>query len=116
MLTLSIAKQFEIYRGLEEKERIILEEEIENRKNNQDQFNKMTYFGQRIHPHDLMASKNMYDIIKWMNMGNLSQLSKIPDYYMKCFLSYIIQVSRAMSYAHKNNLIHGQFDLSRVLV
>ena len=45
MLTLSIAKQFEIYRGLEEKERIILEEEIENRKNNQDQFNKMTYFG-----------------------------------------------------------------------
>ena len=55
-------------------------------------------------------------MIKWMDLGNLSGHAKIPEYYIRCFLGYVVQVSQAMSYAHKHNLIHGQFDLSKVII
>ena len=51
-----------------------------------------------------------------MNLGNLSGLPKIPEFYMRCLLGFIIQISRAFSHCHKHNLVHGNFNLSKVLV
>lgn len=57
----------------------------------------------------------MYSMIKWFNLGNLSGLPQIPRFYVALLLEYIIQVSRAMCYAHKHNCVHGNFNLSKVI-
>jgi len=58
----------------------------------------------------------MYDMIRRLNLGNLSGLPRIPEYYIRCLLGYIIQISRAMAHAHENGLVHGKFNLSKILV
>ena len=60
-------------------------------------------------------SKNMYDFIKEMQLGNLSSLKQIPEFYVNCVLKFIIHVTRAFAHAHENNIIHGNFNLSRVI-
>lgn len=64
---------------------------------------------------ELKISKNMYDLIKSMNLGNLSSLDKIPDYYVKMLLGYVIQISKAFAHTHSNGLVHGNFNLSKVI-
>ena len=51
-----------------------------------------------------------------MNLGNLSAMKQIPDFYVSFILRYIIQIARAFAHAHKNNLVHGVFNLSKVVV
>lgn len=51
-----------------------------------------------------------------MNLGNLSGLPKIPEFYVRCLFNYIIQISEAMAHAHSNDLTHGNFGLSKILV
>ena len=57
----------------------------------------------------------MYDLIKSMDLGNLSALDKIPDYYVQMLLGYIIQISRAFAHTHSHGLVHGNFNLSKVI-
>jgi len=109
-------RQLSFYKELEESEQKILDDEVEKRKNAMLSYSKMTYFGSRANPEERNISKNMYEIIKGMNMGNMASYSKIPEYYMKMFLGYLMQVSKAMSHAHKNNLVHGKYDLSKIIV
>lgn len=61
-------------------------------------------------------SSNMYQVIEMMNLGNLSAMKQIPDFYVSFILRYIIQIARAFAHAHKNNLVHGVFNLSKVVV
>jgi hypothetical protein len=57
----------------------------------------------------------MYDFIKSMNLGNLSSLKSIPEYFVNCLLKFIIHVTRAFAHAHENNIVHGNFNLARVV-
>lgn len=57
----------------------------------------------------------MYQLIGSANLGNLSALPMIPKEYIKMILAYIIQISRAFSHTHQNGLIHGNFNLSKVI-
>mgnify|MGYP002630312847 CR=1 FL=1 len=50
-----------------------------------------------------------------MNLGNLSSLNKIPDYLVKFLLNYIINISSAFAHAHSNNLVHGNFNPTKVV-
>lgn len=50
-----------------------------------------------------------------MQLGNLSSLKQIPEYYVNCLLRFIIHVTRAFAHAHENNIVHGNFNLSRVI-
>lgn len=59
-----------------------------------------TFYGVRLGLGRLCMAKNMYDMIKWQNLGNLSSLPKIPEFYMRMLLGYIIQISRTLSHAH----------------
>ena len=77
--------------------------------------NNETFYGKRKPSEQVKASKNMYSMIKWFNLGNLSGLPQIPSFYAKLLLEYIIHVSRAMCYAHKHNCVHGNFNLSKVI-
>ena len=74
-----------------------------------------TFFGVRKAPNQIKRAKNMYDMIKCLNLGNLSGPTKIPEFYVRCLLDYIIQISKAMSHAHKHDLVHGSFSLSKIL-
>ena len=47
------------------------------------------YYGERKDPSKINPSKNVYDYIKRMNLGNLSGLPKIPLYYLQFLLDYI---------------------------
>lgn len=76
----------------------------------------MTYFGMRKPISYVKPAKNMYEMIRFMNLGSLSGLPCIPDFYMRFLLGYIIQISRSMAHAHRSNLVHGNFNLSKVLV
>lgn len=58
----------------------------------------------------------MYSMIKNLNLGNLSGLPCIPEFYLRCLLGFIIQISKTLAHMHKHDLIHGKFDLTRVLV
>ena len=60
-------------------------------------------------------SMNMYQLIGSAKLGNLSALPMIPSDYIKMMLAYIIQISRAFSHTHFNGLIHGNFNLSKVI-
>ena len=60
-------------------------------------------------------SMNMYQLIGSAKLGNLSALPMIPIDYIKMLLAYIIQISRAFSHTHNNGLIHGNFNLSKVI-
>ena len=61
-------------------------------------------------------SKNVYEQIMRMNLGNLSTLPEVPDSYACFLVRYIIYISRAFSHAHKNDLVHGKFNPSKVKV
>ena len=47
------------------------------------------FYGARKDPTKINPSKNVYDYIKRINMGNLSGLPKIPLYYLQFLLDYI---------------------------
>ena len=49
-------------------------------------------------------------------MLSLPQKQTIPDFYCSWMLRYIIYVSRAFAHAHKHDLVHGKFNLSKVSV
>ena len=49
-------------------------------------------------------------------MGHISVMKQIPDFYVSFVLRYIIQIARAFAHAHKNNLVHGNFNLTKVVV
>ena len=50
-----------------------------------------------------------------MNLGNLSAMKEIPKYYITMILQYIMQTSLGFIQAHSNDLIHGHFNLSKVI-
>ena len=76
----------------------------------------MTYFGSRTHTDDIKKSMNVSQLIKEMNLGNLSGHSKIPEIYIRSLLGYLVQISQAMRYAHQNGLVHGNYNLSKIVV
>ena len=76
----------------------------------------MTYFGYRKPITEVKPAKNMYDSIKYMNLGSLAGLPAIPNFYMRFLLGYIIQISKSMAHAHRHGLCHGKFDLSKIMV
>ena len=61
-------------------------------------------------------SKNMYDQIRSMKLGNLASLETIPDVYIKLLFKYAIGISEAFAHAHSHDVVHGAFDLSKVLL
>jgi len=48
----------------------------------------------------IRVSKNVYELIFSMNLGNLSAMKEIPQFYIGLFLQYIMQVSLAFIHAH----------------
>ena len=64
---------------------------------------------------DLRISQNFYGIIKSFNLGNLSALNRIPEFYIKHLIQYIVNISAGLAQAHKHDLIHGDFNLSKVI-
>lgn len=74
-----------------------------------------TFYGKREPPESIKVSLNMYNKIKHLNLGNLSSLPAIPEHYQRILIGYIIQTSRSLAYAHRHNLVHGNFNLSKVL-
>ena len=54
-------------------------------------------------------------MIESMDLGNLSALEKIPEFYIKTVLKYLITISKAFSFCHKFDLVHGNFGLTKVL-
>ena len=64
---------------------------------------------------DLRISQNFYDIIKSFNLGNLSALNRIPEFYIKHLIQYIVNISASLAQAHNHDLIHGDFNLSKVI-
>ena len=58
----------------------------------------------------------MYEMIAKLNLSNLSNYPKIPEFYMRALLGYMIQISRTLAHAHKHGLVHGALNLSKVLV
>ena len=65
---------------------------------------------------DINPSKNVYDYIKRMKLGNLSGLPKIPICYLSFLLDYIQQISVSLAHAHSHDLVHTEFNLSKVLI
>jgi hypothetical protein len=74
-----------------------------------------TFYGKREPPESIKVSLNMYNKIKHLDLGNLSSLPAIPEHYQRILIGYIIQISRSLAYAHQHNLVHGNFNLSKVL-
>ena len=74
-----------------------------------------TFYGKREPPESVKVSLNMYKKIKELDLGNLSSLPAIPEHYQRILIGYIIQTSRSLAYAHGHNLVHGNFNLSKVL-
>lgn len=74
------------------------------------------YFGTRKDSSKIFPSKNVYDYIKRMNLGNLSGLPKIPQYYLQFLLDYISQVSVSLAHAHKHDLVHTNLCLTKILI
>lgn len=77
---------------------------------------KQTYYTQRKDVKYVKETKNVYDMIKQLELGNLSSYRVVPTFYIKCLVSYILQISRAFSHCHKHDLVHGNFNLLKVLV
>lgn len=75
-----------------------------------------TYFGKRKPVAKVVTSLNMYDYIKSFELENISALPSIPDQYFKSLLLYIVQISRALSHCHKHDLVHGNYNMSKVMV
>jgi hypothetical protein len=50
-----------------------------------------------------------------MNIANFQMLNIIPDFYIIFLTKYIMDISNAFSYAHKHHLVHGNFNLSKVI-
>ena len=75
-----------------------------------------TYFGIRKPIEMVNVSLNMYAFIKHLNLIHFSQMRQIPELYVKALFLYIIQVSKALGHAHKHGLVHGKFDLSKVII
>jgi hypothetical protein len=61
-------------------------------------------------------SKNMNEHVSSLGLGNLNMCERIPDDYVVLLLNYVIQVVAALRHAHEHDLVHGNFDLSKVLV
>jgi hypothetical protein len=51
-----------------------------------------------------------------MSLGNLATLNQIPKYLVKFLLQYIIGIAEVLEHAHKHDLVHGCFNLSKVAV
>jgi hypothetical protein len=73
------------------------------------------FYGKRLFIKDLKISKNYYTVIKEMKLGNLSALNRIPEFYSKHLIQFIIDISGSMAHAHQHNLIHGEFNLSKII-
>jgi DNA-binding helix-hairpin-helix protein with protein kinase domain len=58
----------------------------------------------------------VYQYIKQLGIEHFTTSQKIPDSYFKALVVYIYQVSRAMAHVHKHGLVHGNLNLSKVLV
>jgi len=64
---------------------------------------------------DLKVSKNYYTVIKSLNLGNLSALNRIPEFYIKHLIQFMIDISGSMAHAHAHDLIHGEINLSKII-
>jgi len=64
---------------------------------------------------DEKHSKNMYELVYSLKLGNLSAMKDLPRSYILLILQYIMQVSLGFIHAHSQDLIHGNFNLSRVI-
>ena len=73
------------------------------------------FYGKRMLIKDLKVSKNYYTMIKHFNLGNLSALNRIPEFYAKHLIQLIIDISGAMAHAHKHDLTHCDFNLSKII-
>ena len=56
---------------------------------------------------------NMYQYIEKLNL-NLAM--NVPQTYIETIYDCAIQLTLGLEYAHNNALVHGQFDLSNVVV
>ena len=77
---------------------------------------KKPYYTQRKDVKYVKETKNVYDMIKKLGLGNLSSYKVVPSFYIKCLVGYIIQISRSFAHCHKHDLVHGNFNLQKVLV
>ena len=75
-----------------------------------------TFFGIRRPPEKVLTSRNCYQYIKDQDLSKLSAMTSVPDFYFKSLLLYIIHISRSMAHAHKHDVAHGNYDLSKVIV
>ena len=50
-----------------------------------------------------------------MHLGNLSALKEVPHFYYGFLCRYMQKISLAFIHAHDQNLIHGNFNLSKVI-
>ena len=62
---------------------------------------------------ELTNGGNMYQYVEKLN---LDLGMDVPRSYLELIYDVGIQLATAMDFAHSNGLIHGQFDLSEVLV
>jgi serine/threonine protein kinase len=58
-------------------------------------------------------SGHVYEMI---HSFNYDLQERVPRRYIKLLYEFIIQMCNAMEFAHKNNLIHGDFKLRNVVV
>ncbi len=56
---------------------------------------------------------NMYQYIEGLNLNLALQ---VPSFFLEIVYDCIIQLAMAMEYAHSNQLVHGTFDLSHVVL
>jgi hypothetical protein len=75
-----------------------------------------TFFGVRKPAEKVAVSKNAYEYIEQWGLDNISGLPAIPDNYFRSVLLYAVHISGAMAHAHKHGLVHGNFNLSKILV
>lgn len=67
-------------------------------------------------PTEFNISTNVYSIIRQMELGNLGVLPSIPRFLIKFLLQYCIAVSEVFIHSHSHDLVHGNFNLSKVAV
>ena len=64
----------------------------------------------------MVENNNGGNIFNYIKRLNLNLAIDVPRSYIETIYDVAIQLAQGLDFAHNNGLVHGQFDLSKVVL
>ena len=64
----------------------------------------------------MIESNSGGNIFNYIRRLNLNLAIDVPRSYIETIYDVVIQLAQGLDFAHNNGLVHGQFDLSKVVL